>query len=361
LSISFSIRLADSQHQKIDPVVTRLLGNEVTEVVEIDRGRNSRIYRVICGRNGPYIAKLYAPWEKGERDRLDAEFSGLRFLAENGISKVPRPIAVDWDYRCAIYEFIHGDRFTSQQIIGTDIDQCTSFLARLKELASSENPLSFPAASEACFSIQDTIRSIQKRLDRLTDVQDESPEVDALRNFLSDAFHPFLDEVVAWARIRLAEWGLSFEGEISVEERTLSPSDFGFHNALRCRDGRIIFLDFEHFGWDDPAKMIADFLLHPHPAMDFRRSLKRRFYGQVFDGFGEVESLAKRIEVVYPLFGLKWCTILLNEFVPVDYERRVFASGSRLDKHDLQKRQLVKAQWMLERVQKEFPNFPYRD
>ena len=53
------------------------------------------------------------------------------------------------------------------------------------------------------------------------------------------------------------------EAELPVEQRTLSPSDFGFHNALRRPDGRVVFLDLEYFGWDDPAKMISDFLLHP--------------------------------------------------------------------------------------------------
>ena len=45
--------------------------------------------------------------------------------------------------------------------------------------------------------------------------------------------------------------------------RVLSPSDFGFHNALRRPDGTIVFVDFEYFGWDDPAKMMADAMLHP--------------------------------------------------------------------------------------------------
>ena len=48
--------------------------------------------------------------------------------------------------------------------------------------------------------------------------------------------------------------GVSWEQELLEQYRTLSPSDFGFHNALRTPAGTMVFLDFEYFGWDDPAK-----------------------------------------------------------------------------------------------------------
>jgi hypothetical protein len=35
-----------------------------------------------------------------------------------------------------------------------------------------------------------------------------------------------------------------FDREIPRTERTLSPSDYGFHNALRRPDGTLVFLDF---------------------------------------------------------------------------------------------------------------------
>ena len=66
---------------------------------------------------------------------------------------------------------------------------------------------------------------------------------------------------------------MSFERDIDSAERTLSPSDFGFHNALKRSDGRIVFLDFEYFGWDDPAKMTAEELARVLPVI---RGLRER-------------------------------------------------------------------------------------
>ena len=108
--------------------------------------------------------------------------------------------------------------------------------------------------------------------------------------------------------------------------RTLSPSDFGFHNALETQSGEIFFLDFEYFGWDDPAKTVCDFLLHPGMALS--PSLKLQFATSLVRGLPWSQGLRERVAAYYPLFGLKWCLILLNEFLPNQILRRRFA-GSR--------------------------------
>ena len=174
--------------------------------------------------------------------------------------------------------------------------------------------------------------------------------VPALKQFLEGDFCPMLERLAAKAPV---------EAELPGEQRTLSPSDFGFHNALRRPEGRLVFLDFEYFGWDDPAKMISDFLLHP--ALELPERLKQRFAAGMYRRFSANKSLAKRVETVYPLFGLKWCLIMLNEFVPEDMQRRGFASGGSLDRASTQARQLEKARRMLARIEREHEDFPYRD
>ena len=57
--------------------------------------------------------------------------------------------------------------------------------------------------------------------------------------------------------------GLSLDEPLPAAERCVSPSDFGFHNALRTPDGRLAFIDFEYAGWDDPAKTVSDFFCQP--------------------------------------------------------------------------------------------------
>jgi len=300
--------------------LTALLGRSIGAMKWIGGGGNSRIYKL----EGPVAGKVYF-----QRQRLDVEFATLQFLWQNSFRCVPQPIAADPVAHIAVYEFIEG---TKPMPTAADIDIAVDFLVRLKGLTGD-----LPTAAEACFSVGEIVRNIDDRLKRLAGVL-------ALQKFLREEFQPLFD------RLRQLP-------DTPADERTLSPSDFGFHNALRRLDGSLAFLDFEYFGWDDPAKMVSDFLLHP--AMDLSENLKHRFAAGIYRHFNK--NLAKRVETVYPLFGLKWVTIMLNEFLPEDLQRRGFAAGRTLDRAAAQARQLEKARRMLQRIEREYESFPYRD
>jgi thiamine kinase-like enzyme len=184
-------------------------------------------------------------------------------------------------------------------------------------------------------------------LSRLVDQAGREPN---LREFLDAELIPAFGNIVRWSRPRI-----SFEYELPISERTLSPSDFGFHNALRRDNGQSVFLDFEYFGWDDPAKTISDFLLHP--AMSLSVELKRQFVTAMFSHFAEYPQLVKRVEAIYPLYGIKWCLILLNEFLPEHRLRRQFAGADNPE--ILQMEQLAKARRMLQSIRGEYEQFPY--
>ena len=144
----------------------------------------------------------------------------------------------------------------------------------------------------------------------------------------------------------------------TIERIALSPSDFGFHNALRTSDGGLVFVDFEYFGWDDPAKMVSDFLLHPGMALS--RPLRGRFLNRLLRGFGTGHALDVRVRVAFGLYALKWCMILLNEFVPEHLQRRLFAKPG-LKPADLQRQQLAKARDMLTLARNARVAFPYEE
>lgn len=149
------------------------------------------------------------------------------------------------------------------------------------------------------------------------------------------------------------------DSELDPDDRTLSPSDFGFHNCLRRSNGELVFLDFEYFGWDDPAKMICDFLLHP--AMELSRCLKQRFVDNILGTIKPDQVLLDRTETVYPLFGLKWCLILLNPFLSRYRLHRGIVGESSLTQDGLLGQQLAQAKLMLSIVESDYDRFPYRN
>jgi thiamine kinase-like enzyme len=257
-----------------------------------------------------------------------------------------------------VYEYIEGTRVSSEEITEADIEMAVEFLARLKRLQRKPASRRCPEASEACFSIQAIMEQLQERLARFPSSKDSTQEhLKVLQAFLREAFLPAWRQISIWCQARLQARGIPLTLELREEDRTLSPSDFGFHNAIRRPDGRLVFVDFEYFGWDDPAKLIVDFLFHP--AMELPQDLKRSFVTQCLRRFDDQGALVYRVEVVYPLWGLKWCLILLNEFLPADRLRRGFAQGSPNGHREIYERQLAKARQMLQQVMEDYARIPY--
>jgi hypothetical protein len=133
---------------------------------------------------------------------------------------------------------------------------------------------------------------------------------------------------------------LNVDENLDESQRCVSPSDFGFHNALRGIDGRIRFLDFEYAGKDDPAKMAGDFFAQL--AIPIPGALFGDFVETCFAPLPCAESLIRRAHLLRPVYRFKWCCIALNVFLPASIARRKFANPG-LDVTALKRAQLAKA------------------
>lgn len=338
---------------QVEDLAAKMLKRVGVRAKRLDRGRNSQVFVLESGGETPrHVVKFYFRHPADPRDRLETEFTSFSFLWGQGIASIPRPVAVNREGSCAIYELIEGDKILPADITTEDIKYAVNFLADLKRLNNTARSSPIAPASDACFSISAIVAGIERRLDRLTKIRPKGQEYEELGSFLREDFKPFLGILTQWAKEQCSRKRIFFDSEVSWEERTLSPSDFGFHNAIRARDQRIVFLDFEYFGWDDPSKMVVDFLLHP--AMSLSESMKKCFARGMLDVFKENERLIDRIRVVYPLHGLKWCAILLNEFIPNDFSRRSFAAGNPLDPSQVRRQQLLKAKGLYRTIKETY-------
>ncbi|MCP4396591.1 MAG: hypothetical protein GY801_04695, partial [bacterium] len=246
-------------HQKIDileKAIAKILNSSVVSLKSLGGGRNSRVYRVRCSNGQLYVAKLYFRHKADLRDRLNVEFSSLQFLWKEGVRCIPQPLLAEPEHGYAIYEYIEGQTILPKQITEADIHETVHFLNTLKELRHVREAQRLPLASEACFSIQAVFENIQRRLERLNVLQGSGEHYEALRQFLTDDFVPAFHELTTWAKAKLEAFHMSYSKELEVCERTLSPSDFGFHNAIKRSHGEekrqshkvapIVFLDFEY-------------------------------------------------------------------------------------------------------------------
>ena len=135
-----------------------------------------------------------------------------------------------------------------------------------------------------------------------------------------------------------------FYSVLRREQCTLSPSDFGFHNALRIKNDSLAFLDFEYFGWDDPVKLMCDFAFHP--GMELNREMRKLWFRATLKLYGD--RLLPRLNASWPLYGLCWVLILLNEFRSDVWARRRAADPTLTDSRvDLQLQQLERSRQLL--------------
>lgn len=333
--------------------MARLVGGEPRSLVPIGGGRNSQVFRVEASDGRYYALKAYFRHPGDARDRLGVEFGALCFLWEQGIRCIPEPLARDPQAALGLFEFIPGERplLPSRE----EVDAAFSFLAGLKRLGGSPAAQALPEASEACFSFQALAENIQLRFDRLAATASNLEKQSELAAFLNEALEPAWRNLLKGCREACRGRGVSFETVLPLSQRTLSPSDFGFHNALRTERG-LVFLDFEYFGWDDPAKMLADFLLHP--GLDLSLDQRQRFAKGLLENLA-VDGLARRTRLAFPLFGVKWCLILLNEFLPGPLDRRAFADHSAQSTTERQVCQLAKARKKLQQLLDDHDHFPY--
>jgi hypothetical protein len=328
-----------------------LLGGPVDAVEQVrGQGRNSGVYRIRSGGTS-YALKQYPPRRPGERDRAAIELAALRFMRDHGIGSVPRPFAADPERGCALIEWIDGAAVTAPT--DADISAAAAFLAAIHRLREGSAARAQPPAAEACLSAAEIVVQIERRLARLAAPAAEEPALAAL---LDDAVRPLLGRITGWAAAGYAANGLSFERPVATSARTLCPSDFGLHNALRRRSGELVFLDFDDFGWDDPVKLTSDFLLHP--GMQLSASLKQQFVTAASAIYQSDAFFGVRLATLYPLFSLRWCLILLNEFLPERWAYRINA-GEEADWDLLKQRQLDRAREWVQSLATNFQWFPY--
>lgn len=332
------------QNYDIKKTAESLFGVPIISIQAATGGRNSRVFKVKT-KTDTYALKIYPAPTSGNIlfDRMDQEVTGLNFMRNNGISCVPLNIFIDQNSRCAAYEWINGNIPT--KIIKADVDAMLSITFSLASLSILPTAKKLNSASDSCFSGADVINQLNRRLTRL--ISSNQPPV--ISKFLKNDLLPTFKLLEMRAKHIYKSSMLDFEKPLDQLQRTLSPSDFGFHNSVRRPDRSIIFVDFEYFGWDDPVKMISDAFWHPGPSWgsnsaEYFRNESISFFNARYGKTFEI-----RYDALSPLFGLIWCLITLNEFIPERQEYRT-ANGLQAMTNEQKTNQITASKHILKQI-----------
>ena len=297
------------------------------------------------------LLKEYFHHPGDRRDRLNAEFAFLRFAWDHGVRAIPQPLSCDPVNRLGLYAFVEGRRLRPGEITASHVTLAADFLHDLRRLQDRRAATQLPSASEACFSLAEHLQCVEQRINRLFEIEETDDTYSEARKFVEQDLAPTWKRVLQAVHLAAAEQHVPLDGVLNTRERCLSPSDAGFHNALLAPDGTLYFLDFEYAGWDDPAKLVCDFFCQvqvPVPREHYDVFV-RPLLAEAF----RPEQLERRIGLLLPVYQLKWCCILLNEFVASSRARRRFSKGAA-DQADREKEQLCKARLALSRFAAEF-------
>jgi hypothetical protein len=315
-------------------------------------GGNNRVYR-LTGVGGVALLKSYFRHPEDLRDRLGAEYRFSEYAWGLGVRSLPRPLACDREHAVGLYEYIPGIKLAAGEVEAAHVREAGLFLAALNQNRLSAAASALPMASEACFSIESHLECVDRRTARLQQIDADSPggrRAAALVKRLLPQWHRIREKVVSTARAA----GSSTAAVLPQAERCLSPSDFGFHNAIAVAekisgDRRLRFIDFEYAGWDDPAKTVCDFFCQP--AVPVPRGYLEAFVEQVADCVPDAAGFCRRVGILLPVYEVKWCCIMLNEFLPVGSRRRFFARSEE-DSLQRQGMQLDKVEAAVSRLEK---------
>jgi hypothetical protein len=323
----------------IQDIARALCTGPVKAVAELRKGGNSRIFRVDTP-TARYALKKYPATDN--RNRLEAEVSALRFLERKGIERTPRVVSVSPELRFALLSWLEGDAIGT--VTDSDVAEFAAFQVALDASIDGDARIDIGEASEACLSGPRIMAQIERRYARLEAVKHDVPEF-AL--FFDDVLVPSLGRFEAAARETYGRLGLDFAAEIAPEFRTLIPSDMGAHNALRGADGKLYFLDFEYFGWDDPLTSIANFVMHPGMRLTDRQ---KRSYREALLGHFRRHAEADRLSALMPLYGLRWCAIILGELLPERWQHRVESNAASGSWDQVRREQIGKARILMSQI-----------
>lgn len=271
----------------------------------INFGRNNKIY-LINLKKKKFVLKKYKKKHTSKFDRYTTEKKFLIFLHNKNILNVPKLVLSDKEKKINTLSFIKGKHL--KKVKRKYLDKCLKFIKKLNEGTDSKN-FKFQKAADACLSINDHINQCEKRLKKLLRKYKNSKleNNQKIYSFLTEKIQPNFNEVKKQLHQEYSDYLINLK--IKNKFLILSPSDFGFHNILVSND-ETFFIDFEYAGWDDPNKLVCDFLLNPDYCIS---KINQIYFIKKFSYiFKNKFSFSKKFILLKKIHFLKWVCVILN-------------------------------------------------
>jgi len=201
-----------------------------------------------------------------------------------------------------------------------DINAEQEYLECLQELHRSVSAswIEFPLyAKEALINNNSITSPILERIGTLLDVSIPSSEYNDVyceMKGLIYGMEALINKIIAKA------------SELKPTSSMLfSHADFGLHNCVRDEKDKLLIIDLEYSGLDSPVKQLYDCLLSPRCSFSkIMQSALRKYFISIIS-----DTDRANLSTYGGAFAVKWMLIVLNEFIPENWARRVLANSER--------------------------------
>ncbi len=281
-------------------------GFEPVEFIVLDGGMNNLIYKILDKDNNVCLLKVY---ENDKRKRLERESEALSYLYSLGFS-VPRVIYIDQKDYFGIYSFEKGKPKKAEELSRAEIEGLVMFLIKLEDCRPEYDR--FLLVDMPCLKMADYFSNIDSRIDLIEGSLTKQSTEKFVNSFIKN--NQVVEFLISQKSILLSEMGKSdLENPLGVKEQVLSQVDFGPHNIL-FSENKTAVIDFEKFGWDDPLRVVAQFV-HHGKTVKMKTDNKKYFIETYFRNTKQKCS-DKRFNVVMRAVALDWIGMMTATLTP---------------------------------------------
>ncbi len=288
---------------------------------EIKAGGNNKLFCLSSG-SSKLLLKVYNAHD--DRQRLKREFQALSFLYKERFECIPGAFLKNDSLNYAIYSYENGKSKNAKDVTRNDLDQMVDFIVTLQGIKPVDVTEEFLPGVMACFSFQDYLNNIQIRLEKFKAHSQNNGLPDMVKQLLQSDYVKVISDLVSDVMKKYTE--KEIEEQIPLDERRLSPVDFGPHNTIFGDDGSLVFVDFEYFGWDDPNRLVGDFLNHDQ-IKGISEEDKKYFLKKYLRYSTLSEYILNRLDTITKLIAIEWVTTYLSSLTKEKIEIRRFANS----------------------------------
>lgn len=327
--------------------IESISSSAVVDFSRISGGGNNRLFKAVTENREEFLVKEYFP---DDRKRLQREYGALEFLQSSGFNNVPTPYFADETENYAIYSFENGITVDPKSFTNTEGESVIRFINKLQSIKPEKrSKTKFADALFASRSLDEYADTVLFKFGKFEESL-RSGEIHPKLAKLVET-HP-LKEIVRGTIENLRSdfsTGKLFKPIKDVDLR-LSPVDFGPHNMIMRKNGEPCFIDFEYFGWDDPVKIVANFLTH-EGSKDIPHTQKLHFLEEFKKRSFLPHRITERIDIAVQLAALDWIGILSWGIAPDRIASKKFFDAN-LNTEDYLDKQICKIEVRVEKLQK---------